>query len=184
MGEVGCPEREREKRTITFQIRKMSGGACGGCKVLKFYAEKDVFTQNIACLLCDAVISVPDDDNYVANNTSELPQLEELQQAVTDHRAPFIDQSVNAQIDGVNGEVLTCDNNWCSFNIHIKNDDDKERRGRARLLLDAHHRKCNDYYKKGRRFKRTKNKNGGEQGYYVSIAKHGTDLKSIKSEPV
>ena len=68
-------------------------------------------------------------------------------QSAAEHRTTT--QSSPSESIANNGEVLTCDNDWCSFNIHVKHDDDKERRVRARLLLDAHHRKCDDYYKKG-----------------------------------
>jgi len=83
-------------------------------------------------------------------------------------------------------DIYMCSNEWCTFNVKVKRFDghtEKERNQRAQSLLKRHEKTCTRNHQAGKRFKRTINKHGKEQGLFVSREKFGSGIETgFKSE--
>merc|ERR1739838_617806 len=134
---------------------------CGACRVLQFYADRDSFKTAVECIICSRAI-----DKTREQLPDDLPTLEELPNPK----------------DSAEDRILYCENEWCTFNIHIKAEEMATKAARAQSMLEIHETKCRRHKKEGRRFKRVVTRNDKEQGCYVDIDKHGLGLPKPKSE--
>jgi len=169
-----------DKRKLN-KIKNMAD--CAACKVLQFYADRDSFISAVECVLCAAVIAktVEEMDNVDKLENSELkPKMKPDEENLTDSVSmPILEELPSSK----NEHILVCENSWCTYNIHIKQDDmDTTKAQRAETMLNTHEAKCKKHKQQGRRFKRVVSSNGHEQGCYVDINKKGLGLPKPKVE--